>query len=92
MTGLDISSDGTKFIVATYDAAVEVDWDLSVDGLDLRSFDPNGADLKKIVIKELVKLPQLEAIAYDRLGGFIYTTEVSNAKAAPIYQANCKRP
>jgi hypothetical protein len=74
VTGMSVTSDGTRFAVLTYDRAIEVAFDLQSGPL------PKTSELEtagKISIVNLVRLPQQEAIAYDSNDrDLVYTTEV----------------
>lgn len=71
VTGMDISSDGTKFIIMTYTSAFEFAHDFSTV-FDSEKIKSTGA-YKKIKLKRRI---QQEAIAYrEDQPGIIYTSE-----------------
>jgi len=75
VTSFDISPDGTRFLVLTYDFAFEIFRDLSKS--DSRSFRDlqQGKDFHLI---QLLTLPQPEGITYLPIGqSFLYHTEYS---------------
>ena len=85
-TSLDIAPDGLSFLVLTYNAAFEVNLDLSTlpDGPPATL----GADIpfQRVALE---RLAQQEAAAYLRDGqGFIYTTE-SRRGGSPLVQVRC---
>jgi hypothetical protein len=74
-TGMDISPDGKRVLILTYQNAVELFVDLSLPMP--RDWSP-GRNLQAI---PLINLEQQEAIAYLPDGrGFVYTTERRNAR------------
>ena len=77
VTGLDISPDGTQFMVLTYDFAINIFQDLSDARTWISKDLREGKDYLKI---SLLSLPQPEGITY--LSGsksFMYHTEYSEA-------------
>lgn len=88
VTSFDISPDGSKILIMTYKAAVEVTIDLSTSELlSTRQWEQN----LHYKIVETEKLPQQEALSYLPNGrGFIYTTEYnSDFGSVPIFKVTC---
>ena len=86
ITSLDISGDGKKFILLTYQNAYEIYTDLNNAGTDTFK---NADDLSYSYIK-LVKLPQQEAISYTNSdNGFIYDTEYIKNHDVDLYEVVC---
>lgn len=86
ITAFDISPDGRKFIVLTYEDAYEFDIDLSVSGLKKSGNLVKGKDYSVI---ELRALPQQESISYIEEGrGFIYDSEY-HMFDVPIMKVEC---
>lgn len=86
VTSLDIASDGKKFLVLTYEDAVEFGIDLSAGGLKPAAKMKEGTDYRVI---EITSLPQQESVAYvDGGTGFIYDTE-HHLFEAPIMRVDC---
>ena len=85
-TSLDIAPDGRKFIVLTYERAVEFGIDLSAGALPPTSKMKEGKDYRVI---EIMSLSQQESIAYvDGGSGFIYDTE-HHLFEVPIMRVDC---
>jgi len=85
ITAFDISPDGKKFIVLTYEDAYEFDMDLS-SGLKPSAGLVRDKDYRAI---KLVALPQQESIAYIEEGrGFIYDSEY-HMFDVPIMKVEC---
>ena len=86
VTSFDIAPDGRKFIVLTYERAVEFGIDLSAGNLKPTSKMKEGKDYRVI---EIMSLPQQESIAYvDGGSGFIYDTEF-HLFEVPIMRVDC---
>lgn len=85
ITSFDISPDGKKFIVLTYEDAYEFDIDLST-GLKPSAGLVRDKDYRAI---KLVALPQQESISYIEEGrGFIYDSEYKMFDV-PIMKVEC---
>jgi hypothetical protein len=84
---LDISADGGKLLVLTYNAAMEINLDFTNSFPDSRNY-KTGTDFSVI---ELNKLPQQEAIAYlPKKHAFIFTTEFhTKFGQTPINMVTC---
>jgi hypothetical protein len=85
VTAMDISPDGRRFVLLTYDAAIEF-------AVDLRNGLPQewktGVTHHAFAIAPLV---QSEAIAYDRDGlSMLYSTESVRGTAAPLMKQICQ--
>lgn len=86
VTSFDIAPDGRRFIVLTYERAVEFGIDLSAGALPPTSKMKEGKDYRVI---EIMSLPQQESIAYvDGGSGFIYDTE-HHLFEVPIMRVDC---
>ncbi|HML94888.1 MAG TPA: hypothetical protein PKC29_05620 [Thermodesulfobacteriota bacterium] len=86
VTSFDIAPDGKKFIVLTYEKAVEFGIDLSAGDLKPAAKMEEGKDYRVI---EVMPLPQQESIAYvDGGSGFIYDTE-HHLFEVPIMRVGC---
>ncbi len=86
VTSFDIAPDGRKFIVLTYERAVEFGIDLTAGELTPTSKLKEGKDYRAI---EITSLPQQESIAYvDGGSGFIYDTE-HHLFEVPIMRVDC---
>ncbi len=84
-TGMDISPDGKRFLVLTYQDAVEFFVDLST--LSTPDTWKEGQDYRRI---PLLVLQQQEAISFTPDGkAFIYTTERMTATNARIVEVKC---
>lgn len=90
VTGMSVSSDGSRFLLMTYDKALEFHIDLS--GERIPSPLKSGQDYTIIELKRLI---QQETIAYDLADkAFYYTTEVEkklfkSQLPAPIMKMQC---
>ena len=84
VSGLDISPDGRRMLVLTYQNAFEFRIDVSDPTLDLARNLVEGVDYREI---ELVQLRQQEAIAYSKQG-FIYGTEAGSGRS-PLMKVRC---
>jgi len=85
ITSLDISPDGKRFIVLTYEDAYEFDMDLSA-GLKPSAGLVRDKDYRAV---KLVALPQQESISYIEEGrGFIYDSEY-HMFDVPIMKVEC---
>jgi hypothetical protein len=85
VTGMDISADGSKFVVITYKNAVEFNFNLGT----ISAIKGNLKAGEDYSVAPLRVLQQQESIAY--LAGeksFVYTSEGENA---PILQVNCQQ-
>jgi len=72
-TSLDISPDGKRFLILTYEDAIEFNYDLAERKLKETKDMKEGIDFNII---ELDSLPQQESVSYLSHGsGFIYNTE-----------------
>lgn len=90
ITGMSISPDGERFLILTYETAIEFNINLS------SKIDWNSLVLKEGENFNLIKLDvlkQQEAITYSYDGlKLFYTTEASNGrKGAPIVEVACKK-
>lgn len=84
-TSFDISPDGKRFLVLTYEDAIEFNHDLSMGKLK------NTGDMKEnedYKIIELISLPQQESAAYLDDSGFIYNTELK-LFSVPLMTVKC---
>lgn len=88
VTAFDISEDGRKILVLTYEAALELPIDLSTRFIPNLNTLRRGSDFK---VLELNKLPQQEAISYiPGENAFIYNTEFKKKfGVAPILKHSC---
>jgi len=85
-TALDISPDGRRFLVLTYEKAYEFNFDLSQDNLKPAKELKKGKDYSVI---EIPSLPQQESVAYTDSGrAFIYDTEYK-VLGVPIIKVEC---
>jgi hypothetical protein len=85
VTAMDIAPDGNRFMLLTYDAAIEF-------GVDLQHGLPGawtaGKTHHAFAVAPLI---QTEAIAYDRDGlSILYSTESIRGSAAPLMQQTCQ--
>ncbi|MCC6712769.1 MAG: hypothetical protein IT344_05335 [Candidatus Dadabacteria bacterium] len=86
VTSFDIAPGGGKFIVLTYERAVEFGIDLSAGAPPPTSEMKMGKDYRVV---EIMSLPQQESIAYvDGGSGFIYDTE-HHLFEVPIMRVDC---
>ena len=86
VTALDISPDGRRFLVLTYQHAYEFQLDLS----QILSLPRTLKGVSQVI--QLKRLAQQEAVAYLPDGnGFIYTSELRRADHVPIVQVDCAR-
>lgn len=85
VTAMDISPDGKRFMLLTYDAAIEFAVDLK-NGLPAEWIE--GSTHRVFPIATLI---QAEAIAYDRDGlSVLYSTESVRGTAAPLMKQICQ--
>ncbi len=85
-TSLDISPEGKRFLVLTYENVYEFDIDLSQDALKPAKDMKKGEDYNVI---DIPSLPQQESISYaDSGGAFIYDTEYK-VFGVPIMRVEC---
>jgi hypothetical protein len=85
VTAMDISADGKRFILLTYDAAIEFAVDLS-KGLPQAWIEGNTHHAFAVA-----PLIQTEAIAYDRDAmSILYSTESVRGSAAPLVKQICQ--
>jgi hypothetical protein len=85
VTAMDISPDGKKFILLTYDAAIEFAVDLA------RGLPAEWSEGKTHRAFPIASLIQAEAIAYDRDGrSILYSTESIRGSAAPLMKQICQ--
>lgn len=85
-TSFDISADGLRFLILTYENAVEFNHDLSVSELKDTKDMKAGSDFRII---ELKSLPQQESVSYLPDGsGFIYNTEYK-LFSVPLITVKC---
>ena len=88
VTGMDISRDGLRMLLLTYEDAFEFRIDPEDPKLGISEDPSAGPDYTRI---ELVRLRQQEGIAYTADSkGFIYTTEAGRG-GAPIMRVDCAR-
>ncbi|GJM16613.1 MAG: hypothetical protein DHS20C13_19400 [Thermodesulfobacteriota bacterium] len=86
VSSLDISPDGKKFMILTYENAIEFNIDLSNQKIKPTAQLQKGIDYNLIDIKSL---PQQESIAYLQDGkAFLYNTEYHWFEA-PIMRVDC---
>jgi hypothetical protein len=88
VTSMDISRDGKRFVILTYDQAVEIGLDLSRP-LPAQASWRAGRDFRVI---DTQRLPQAEAIAYEPgPGSFLYDSESpGNPPTSPIVRQRCE--
>lgn len=90
-TSMDISPDGKKLLVLTYENAVELNFEKILQKVDTRKFKA-GRDYNIIPIRNL--LSQQEAIAYSTDGKSFYFDSEYNEKEgdteSPLYRVDCK--
>jgi len=85
-TSLDISPDGKRFLVLTYENAYEFNFDLSQDTLKPAKEMKKGKDYSVI---DVPALPQQESVSYTDNGrAFIYDTEYK-VLGVPIMKVEC---
>lgn len=85
VTAMDISPDGKRFVLLTYDAAIEFAVDLK-NGLPAEWVE--GKTHHAFAIASLI---QAEAIAYDRDGlSLLYSTESVRGSTAPLMKQICQ--
>jgi hypothetical protein len=83
-TGMNISPDGRRFVLLTYDMAIEFAVDL------MRSLPDNWVEGKTHRALPIAALVQAEAIAYERDGrSILYSTESVRGSAAPLMHQSC---
>jgi hypothetical protein len=89
-TSFDISPDGKKFIILTYQLAIEVNFDLTKQVVPNVKTWKLGLDFG---ILQTVKLPQQEAITYhSNAQGVIYNSEfVGNLKRVDLFSSTCQQ-
>lgn len=86
VTGMDISADGTKFLLITYTHAIEFNVNLAT----VTSWSGSLVAGKDYSIAKLSILQQQEAIAYKPdTTGFLYTTELGDGSSQPIEEVTC---
>jgi len=86
VSSLDISPDGKKFMVLTYESAIEFNVDLSNQKIKPTAQLQKGIDYNVIDIKSL---PQQESLTYLQDGNsFLYNTEYHWFEA-PIMRVDC---
>ena len=86
ITSFDISKDGRKFLLLTYQDAYEINTDL--DNMKPDSF--KNADKLSFTHIKLRKLPQQESIAYMNSDkSFIYDTEYIKNHDVDLYRVDC---
>lgn len=87
-TGFDISADGKRFLILTYQAAIEVGFDLAAP-LPPTTIWQRGMDYS---VTKTATLIQQEAISYSAQGdAILYDTEyIEEVGEAPIYQQTCQ--
>jgi len=86
VTSFDISPDGTRFLILTYENAIEFNLDLAES--DLKTSKELKAGMGFRII-ELRSLPQQESVSYMPDGkSFIYSTEYK-VFSAPIIMLRC---
>jgi len=87
VTGFDISPDGKKLLILTYEVAIEVNMDLSHEFRTTDTWERN----QDYTVTATAELPQQEAIAYLPGGNeYIYSTEFHEEfGSAPIYKTAC---
>jgi hypothetical protein len=85
VTAMDIAPDGRRFILLTYDAAIEFAVDLA------KGLPAEWAEGKTHHAFPIATLIQAEAIAYDRDGlSILYSTESIRGSAAPLTKQICQ--
>lgn len=87
VTGFDIHSSGSKLLISTYGAAIELKIDLSrTDLLNTRNLELG----KDITITPLMDLMQIESISYLNDDSYLYTTEYHKKQGpSPIVKVQC---
>ena len=90
VTGMSVSGDGTRWLLLTYENAIEVTVDPKFDPASKK---PVALEHKLVPLK---MLPQQESITYETNDrDFLYTTELmrglfASSKEAPVMGAKCK--
>lgn len=86
VTGFDIDSTGTKILVSTYKAALEINIDLNQKILNTRQFVLD----RDITVTPLTPLLQIESISYLNDDSYIYTTEFHKIQGpSPLIKVEC---
>lgn len=86
ITSLDISKDGKKFLLLTYQDAYEINTDLS----NIKPDSFKNADKLSFRHIKLMKLPQQESIAYMNSDkSFLYDTEYIKNHDVDLYRVDC---
>lgn len=86
ITALDISPDGNRLLVLTYNGALELEARLDHGVLDFSRYTTSGGPAYKVI--KLTRLPQQESISYLPNGlDFLYTSE-SLGDAVPILEVD----
>ncbi|MEO6515019.1 MAG: hypothetical protein ABIP18_05155 [Steroidobacteraceae bacterium] len=84
VTAMNISPDGRRFVLLTYDAVIEFAVDLKAGLPD------NWVEGKTHHAAPIAALIQAEAIAYERDGrSILYSTESVRGSAAPLMRQSC---
>lgn len=84
-TGMDIAPDGRRFIVMTYDVAIEFAF---APGDSVPAAWHEGGNFRTITLAPLI---QTEAVAYaDNGRTIVYTTESVQGSPAPIFRQTCR--
>ena len=87
VTGLDIHQSGTKILISTYKAAIEIELDLSLNRIQNTRSLEMGKNMVVILLKPLL---QIEAISYLDAKSFIYTTEYHEQYgSSPLVKVEC---
>ena len=88
VTAMDVSSDGLRMLLLTYEDAFEFRIDPEDPKLGISEHPSVGPDYTRI---ELVRLRQQEGVAYAADSkGFIYTTEAGRG-GAPMMRVDCRK-
>jgi hypothetical protein len=86
ITALDISPDGSRLLVLTYNGALELEARLTDGVLDFSRYGVSGGPAYKVI--RLTRLPQQESISYLPNGlDFLYTSE-SLGSPVPIFEVD----
>jgi hypothetical protein len=90
VTGFDISPDGTRFLILTYQLVLEVQMDLSKEIKPTEAW-VLGSTYTKFTT---VELPQQEAVAYGETDqSLFYDSELAkDMQDVPLYRSVCEHP
>lgn len=84
-TGMDIAPDGRRFVIMTYDVAIEFAF---APGASVPAAWREGENFRTITLAPLI---QTESVAYAANGrAIVYTTESVQGTPAPIFRQTCR--